>query len=108
MPGNLYDHPLIEDLLKLPLPLDFLALDQGLSMSGLIENAMAINRKDKDRPRESQQRSPTMCLSVQALAPSCFGNAITSRAKECGNEAETSETNGSDCENHNGMTLTCA
>jgi hypothetical protein len=106
MPGNLYDHPLIEELLKLPLPLGFLALDQALSTSGLIENAMAINRKD--RPRESQQRSPTMCLSVQALAPSYFGNAITSRAKECGNEAETSENNGSDCGNHNGMTLTCA
>jgi hypothetical protein len=37
MPGNLYDHPLIEDLLKLPLPLRFLPLAQALSTSGLIE-----------------------------------------------------------------------
>jgi hypothetical protein len=37
MPGNLYGHPLIEDLLKLPLPLGFLALGLGASTSGLTE-----------------------------------------------------------------------
>lgn len=103
MPGNLYDH---QDLLKLPLPLGFLPLDQALSTSGLIENAMAMNRQD--RPKRYPSNVAYNVPQFPSLGPALFRKCRHIQSEDRGNEAEASENNRSDCENHNGMTLTCA